>query len=303
MFIVRILIFIVFSFLSLSQLSGCSKSPAPLKTSLEAEAKFLKICKEEFNYYVVTKPVGNTIWIYLPIRENILEYKASPKSASPSQPSAKPTLRYLESRFENNAFVVEYDIAPATTYQKSYGYTTAYSREFQKKQINILTTLSRSYFDIQESPGQTMPEIPEFFVLVVADIVRGTEVKGLACFQDFKQAMSVPPAIPQEEYAKRYISEFIGSQAIINDSQGEHLEYKKIIWPEFLAKQIQNRINQKYQQSDFSPSVDTVEEILNIISTTTQIYNFTDFKTVKLHDLQNDKTFLFGREQLKTFVK
>lgn len=278
-------------------LSGCGTPPPAITNQSAADKQFLKIAQEEFKYDVVLKSVGKTVWIYLPTKESILIFKAGqPAGQSPTpNPAPKPLVQFLESKYSSNDFTVEYDMTPVKTKQKDLGYTSAYSEEFQKMQGNLISTVARAYFDVKDGP--------EFFVIVMADITNGMEFKAIINARDLMMAMSNPPVLPPDEYAKRYLSEVVGNLAIIDDTTGAHLDFKEIAWADFLAQQIQNRIYQKYQYSDFPPSSDNEDEILQIISTTLQAYQFENFNSIKLRDLHNGKDYIFDKSQLGTFAK
>lgn len=308
--------------LSLGLLSSCSDPfKSPLYSQSQADQKFLKICKEEFSYDVITKTVGNTQWIYLPIKESIFAFKANGKSAPAEK--KKFSVQFLDVRFEiKNSFrnfSLEYDIIPATKPPKDYGYGNAYSPEYTKKQNNILTTITRVYFNIEEMPGETESNDPEaeqkridlindyvsrqktplFFVVVIADITNGIESRGIFYFQDFRRYMA--QEMPFEEYSQRYISEFSGDERIIGDTKGKYLEYRDISWEEFLTKQILNRVTFRYQTSSFPPGDNTPVEIARMIIEATSAYNFSDFTGVKLLDLRTNDTYLFDKSQLSAF--
>ncbi len=289
----RIPTVILFGWLLVAGLYGCGNPPPTITNWSEADKQYLKICKEEFKYDVVLKSVGGTVWIYLPMKESVLLFKAG--STGGESPTPKPLVQFLESKFLNNNFSVEYDMTPVKTKQKDLGYQSAYSEEFQKKQNNLLNTIMRAYFDVKDGP--------EFFVVVMADIVNGIEFKAVVNAVDFKKAMSNPPALSPEEYGNRYISEITGNEATIGDTTGKHLDFKEVAWTDFLARQIQNRIYQKYQHSSFPPSEDNEDEILQIINTTLSTYQFTNFNSIKLRDLHNGKDYIFDKSQLGTFAK
>jgi hypothetical protein len=107
-----------------------------------------------------------------------------------------------------------------------------------------------------------------------------------------------------EEYGRRSVAkEPRGDEAIIGDRTGRHLKPYDITMPEFLAEQVIYRIKFKYQQSDFPPTNDDEEEILKVINETVAAYDFKDFNSVRLDNLNSSKTYDFNKEQLKTFIQ
>jgi hypothetical protein len=312
--------------LSLATMTSCEKvvSPPAVTSRPEAGAKFQKIMKNEFNYSVVLKDMDHTVWIYVPLQEPVLEYKAKNEGANPTaapQSQEKIAIRFLKVDFKDNVFKIDYDIAPVKQYTApDPGYATVLPEVFQRKQQNILSSVGRSYLDLEVVPGDVKYDdpqkqatheqlveayvktgkAPEFFVIVFADIERGIKIVNTTHFRDLEKALSLNPSIAQEEYTKRYISEILGDPTLIGDKTGEHLQYSDIALPDFLAKQIQYRINLKYGQSSFAPNEDAVKEILRTVAETTQAYEFPNF-TVQLHDLNTDKLIAFEPSQLKMF--
>lgn len=304
-------------------LLGCLKLPPPPLTSLStAEKKLIELCKKEFNYEIIVKPVGRTVWVYVPLSGGILELKAAPKQP-PSLPKKSWSILFLESIYNDKTFIIDYDIDKTKKYGKDYGYGNHYSDEYTKTQGNLITAVTHSYFDVGTVPGDIAytdgekdekhrrlveahikpDEPPEFFVIVYADIKKGIAARTISDFNDMKKALSNPPVIPQEEYAKRYIFEIYGDEALIGDKSGLSLTPEEIHLADFLAQQIQNRINYQFLQSSFPPSDDVEKEILKIVNETTRLYNFDDFTFIKLHDLKNEKEYLFNKSQLETFAQ
>src|SRR5437773_10994787 len=82
---------------------GCSNSPGPLPSLSDADQKFLKICSEEYNLKPLTKTITNTLWIYLPTQQPILDYDLTEdKNEKPSGPTEKLVIHFLDGRFEQD---------------------------------------------------------------------------------------------------------------------------------------------------------------------------------------------------------
>ena len=292
-------------------------SPPSVTSRPEAVTKFQKIIKEEFKYSAIVRDIGNTVWIYVPQEDNILEIQST---SSLPLPFKKMTIHFLKVTLQGKIYNIDY----AIVMEKKYGgsgpdFTTAYPENFQRKQQNILTSVARSYLDMEEVPGDVeymgakkqathenlvdayvkTSRPPQFFVIVFADIIRGIKMVNTTHFRDLKNSMT--GALPSEEFQKRYLSEVKGDTSLIGDKTGEYLQYRDIPLAEFLAKQIEYRINFKYQQSSSPPGEDTVKEILRIAGDTFRAYDFQDFELIKLHDLETDKLSAFEPAQLKAF--
>jgi hypothetical protein len=313
---------IIFFFLPICLLTSCFKTPLPLgKTRKDADNKLRQICREELKLPVTITPFKNTVWIYLPLQESFFDYKAGDKKDTDGPfPKAIRTINLLEGSIQENSFLFKYDISKVRKYAKDEGYTSYYTETYQKNQQGLLSAVYRAYASLEDIPGDVeyldqreqlkhenlvkaylkTAKAPEFFIVVIADISRGIEMRTTFYLADLKRGMT--DASFYEEYARRLISESpTGNKTIINDTAGTHLEPRELTLPDFLVKQIQHRIRFKYQQSDFPPTGDDADEILKIIHAAVSAYTFKNFQNVQLQDLGQDKTFDFRREQLATF--
>ena len=291
--------FCIPSLLLILLLQGCSKSPAPIKNFPEANQKFLQLCKEEYHLDVLTKKVRKTLWIYLPMKESLFDYKGTKDGPKRSNKGTeKNSLQYFDGHYENAIFHFEYAVAKTMSYDVDYGYKNTYSKQYQQKQSYILTAIFRAYSDLENSADES---VPEFFAVVITDIQRGAELTSLFDFDDFKRAQT--GFLPSEEFLKRIISDVSGQESMIADAEGKHIKYHDISWTEFLTKQALNRIRFKYQQSDFKPGDNTEEEMITIVAETFQAYHFQDFKSVELKNLATQKEVIFEQSQLSTFAR
>lgn len=277
--------------LLLISILGCSQKPVnePLTLS-DPHNKLVTMCKDEHDIDIVVTPFDNTVWIYLPLEKDLFSMKADPKGPSNSGESAvKPTVKFLDGQYRNGDFHLTYDIAPSKGYAKSYGYTSEFSEEYRNKQRNILTAIYRTFSEVDDPPA--------FFVIVIADILNGLESRTIIHFADLKRAYTDPSF--HEEYAKRIISEQpTGNVGVLGDQTGASIDYHDITWPQFLSKQMVFRVNFKYQRSAFPPSDNTQMELLNIAADTIAAYDFEDFTSIQLQDLDNDVTFSTTKEDL-----
>ncbi len=274
-------------------LASCSKvTPPQLKPLTEAHQKFVKICQEEYKLTVVVEALEHTVWIYVPLQENLMQLAATPDGPQRSEDSEeRPAIKYLESSYDNRRFLISYDIHPEKTYAQSQGYKMDYTSAYQRTSQAVLTTVSRAYFEAQNAP--------QFFVVVIADVKTGVEIENIFYLEDLKRYLA-GGSIPQEEFVKRNIYEVKGKREWIGDTQGRHLTHAEITMSEFLAKQIAGRINFKYQKSSFPPSADTRGEILNIVAETLKNYTFTDFNYVELRDLNTGRSETVSPAEIKS---
>lgn len=308
----KIKFFLIYGLGFLLSLAGCSKFLNPSFYSLsEAEKKLIEICRKDYNFGVTVKTAGNTVWVYAAGETPILSLKSTKKedqgSAPAFAPSGKFSVLFVDGAFDQGAFQIEYDIIPATKSNPLSGYTTSYTDEYTAKDNNLTTAVYRAYSEAaveslgDVSPRETRGDTSPFFVVVIADIKTGIETKTVFYFQDLKRYFT--GALPADEYMKRRIFEVKGDAVIIGDTAGNHLEQKEISWPEFLTKQMIARINFKYQYSDLKPNANIENDICQVIHQAVAAYDFKDFTSVKLHNLREDKEWLFKPEDLKTFTE
>src|SRR3989338_1740686 len=217
--------------------SGCSTKET-VYTPTEADQKFTKILTEEFHYTPALKQIGKSLWVYLPFEHAILAFKAG--AQQPAQSERKFSLVYLDGKFEDGHFVIEFDIIPFIKSSKNKGVATSYTEAFNKEYQNLISAVSRVYLNAQKPP--------DFIVAIFADIKNGIEVINTFNLDDFRKYQSL--VLPYEEYLLRVLNDSKGNKNIINDNKGNHIVYSDIAWPDFIIKQIVNRINFKYQQSD-----------------------------------------------------
>ena len=97
--------FCILSLLLILFMQSCSKAPAPIKNFPEANQKFLQLCKDEYHLDVVTKKINKTLWIYVPMKEPIIDYKGTKDGAKRSNKGTeKLSLQYVDGHYENEIF-------------------------------------------------------------------------------------------------------------------------------------------------------------------------------------------------------
>ena len=318
-------------------LTGCGKSSLPAAkppvTLTQAQEQFLKICKEELKYDAYVIPDGRSMWVYVPMNDGIIEFKAASKNQAPKAPADQGwTIAFLKAAFDQQTktLSVSYDIAMAKKYDQDVSYQNKYSEEYSAKQREVLTALTRAYFDVgsrnvkasltvgneqnktdgnavvekmKDNPAGPVKEEtpPEFFVMVFADTKHGIGIKAINYFQDMKMALSNPPAISNEEYIKWYVYELFGDEDMVGDKNGEKLKTSEVALGDFLAKQIENRIKYQFTQSSFPPVLeggDVRDEIWGIVAETCRLYQFQGFEKFKLIDLKSGQEASYDKSQL-----
>ena len=275
--------------------SGCKlRQEEQLYSKGEAERKFIQICKEDCNKDVITRFVGSTLWIYFPYEHDILNFKANRYAQM-----SKFTIAFLKGDFNGEEFYFEYYIMPLPKAEENKGYTYGFIEEVSEDFRNLLSVIYRVYFNAENQP--------EFYIVVMADIVNGVEAVYTIYNEDLKKIYNY--VVGSEETSKRLLQDIRGSLEIIQDRVGRHLTYEDMSLGQFLAKQIVHRIRYKFLTENFALQGGTKEkiseEILKIISYCLGTYEFKDFTRVVLKDLSSEAQTSLSRlsllEEFKQF--
>lgn len=259
----------------------------------EAQKRYEEKCRTEFGLNVKTKMVGMTFWVYLPTKESIFDYEAQKEKGGDSgKKPSKYIVQYLDGGFKDSGLLyLEYDVVDRRKAKaEDYGYSSSYTDSYVKNENNLLTAVSDVFFNAEPVKGEVLPL---FFVIVVTDIQKGIETRVTFYLDDFKRYLVGD--LPYEEYMKRFIADTKGGQALIGDEVGSHIEYRDVTMKEFLEKQIINRINFKFQHSDFGPDADYDDAIIDIVADTTRFYSFDDYAGVQLNNIRNQKKLIYEK--------
>ncbi|MFH1577537.1 MAG: hypothetical protein ABIC18_00490 [Candidatus Omnitrophota bacterium] len=266
-------------------ISGCaSKEKEQLYSKDEAEKKFIQICKDEYNWDINTQSVGNTFWVYLPYQKNVFKFKASRFGQT-----NKCTVSYLDGNFSGDGFYFEYQISDLLKNEEDKGYTYGLIDELNEDFYRLLSTIYRVYFNAEQEP--------EFYVIIMADIINGMEISYIIYNQDLKKVYN--NAIASEEYYKRILQEVTGNLAIINDKTGRYLNREEVILGEFLTKQIAQRIRMHFSGTSANSCTIPEEEIIKIIAYCLRTYEFKDFSQVTLKNLSSKREITQYRRELE----
>ena len=276
-------------------ISGCGLGKKEeLYSKDEAERKFIQICRQEYNWDINTRSIGNTLWIYLPYEHDILNFKANRYAQM-----SKFTISFLKGDFDEQEFYFEYHIIPLPKSEEDKGYTYGFIEQASEDFRNLLNVIHRVYFNAEQQP--------EFYVLVMADIANGVEAVYTIYNEDLKKIYNY--VIHSEETSKRFLQDIRGNLEIVQDRTGRHLIYEEINLGQFLAKQIVHRIRYRFLTADSglqrTSKEEISEEILKIISYCLGAYEFKDFEKVILKDLSSGAQTSISRlsllEEFKQF--
>ena len=242
---------------------------------------------------MITRLVGRTFWIYAPTDKQLFDFAAdTPSPPDPLKKPAKYSLLYINGVYKDGIFNFEYDVVPKIKSDlPSEGIKNEGTDYFNKLYNNLFTAVTEVLLD---------PKNPvSFVVMVITDIKKGIEARYTFFLEDYRKA-SVE-GIPYDEFEKRVLQDSKGSTDYIGDEVGQHLEFNDIVMPEFLCKQMVNRIRFKFTQSDFPPQENYEDAIIGTIADTSHYYNFKDFLEVRTNDIRAKKKMRFTPKQLSYY--
>jgi hypothetical protein len=264
---------------------GCTASTKPSFLKEEAPQAILDICKNEYNLDVKTKLTGQTLWIYLPLK-NLL--------SRPDKPE-KYTERFLIEKnnitLKDNRIKADYLIKPIP--DKESLQDMVIDKKAAESIFNILQVVRRVLFSIDQSQDKA----PLFFCIVAADIKNGFEIKEIFYYLDLKKISY--GFISQTEYQHRIVQETNISPLIIGDTEGKHLDYTDITKEDFLAWQIQHRIRLKFQKPEVQRNADIDKEILRIIAFTLEAYKYKNLLTLETDNLSSGNRSILNQAALR----
>ena len=231
----------------------------------------MDICKKEYKLDVLTKLVGSTLWVYMPL-EDIIS-----KPTKPEKYTERFTLEDKKNFFDAKILKINYFVK--ATAEKEKEQEVSIDKSVNEKIFNLLQVIRRVLFSMDNSSINN----PTFFCIVTADTKNGFEIKQIFYFLDLKKLSY--GFISQTEYQHRIVQDTAISAEIIGDKTGSHLDYREITLDEFIADQIQNRIRLKFQKPEVEINADIDKEVLKIIVYTLNTYGFKDFTMVEMMNL------------------
>jgi len=252
-------------------LSACTSSTTASFSREEISGAVKDICKKEYTLDVLATLIGDTLWVYMPL-ENIIS-----KPAKPEKYIERFTLEEKKNALDDRILKINYLVRPTTEKEKEQEVTI--DKSVNEKIFNVLQVIRRVLF----SMDNLKKDAPLFFCIVTADIKNGFEIKQIFHLMDLKKLSY--GIISQTEYQHRIIQNTAISAQIIDDKEGKHLDYREITLDEFIADQIQSRIRLKFGKPEVEKNADIDKEVLKIVASTLNIYEFKDFNFVELMNL------------------
>lgn len=261
--------------------SGCSSSTSPTYDRVNIEKSVEDIALSEYQIHVKATLTGRTLWIYMPVEE-LLDKREKPEKYKEYFEIQDATADFQEATLK-----VEYAIKSIPETEKIQEYT--YHKDTAEKIRKMWRVLRRVIFSMERSKDHG----PQFFCLVTADIKNGFVVKQLFFHLDLKKLMY--ELISWTEYQHRIVEDAKISKEVIGDTTGASIPYRDITMKEFIALQIQNRIEAKFQKSEPGKNADIDKEVLKILTSTVKNYNFNDFSEVELFNTLTQNRVLLNR--------
>ena len=193
-----------------------------------------------------------------------------------------------------------------------------FDEEIAEKLRNIFTTIGRVVMSADKTP--------DFFCLVASDINLGLDYTIIGNTLDIKK--SYAGIIPWPEANRRYVINFDINEDAIGDLYGEHIKAQDIEFGDFLAKQIAQRFDAKFQENEsakyFKPrrtkakfkdniliiqyeiaqilpppkKVDIVSDIVDIAAYCIKTYEFKDFDSLQITDMKTKATNVFSASDM-----
>ena len=264
---------------------GCDLLPfKPTYTSENIAESVVKIAREEYQLNLVSKLIGQTLWIYLPLEEDLFV-----DSDKPQESISRFDFKHAEGILKEKTLNFVYDIREIPETKESQN--KKFNPEAGKKINKVLRCVRRVVFSLKREING-----PRFFTVVTADTKNGFELTDTTYIDDLKKVLY--EMISWTEYQYRTVEDIKLAPEAIGDLEGEHLEFHDVNFERFLIDQIKQRLRIKFSRSSELPkagSVDIEKEVLKSIKTVFKIYNFSDFLTLDIYNLASEKKISFSK--------
>ncbi|MBD3263758.1 MAG: hypothetical protein GF375_01490 [Candidatus Omnitrophica bacterium] len=270
-------------------LSSCTLQKPSFKDGQIAQ-KIKEAVKEGLREEPVIRMTDNVLYIYIPVARDVLRIIRAQGNLSEKEPEAD-SFHTFSSDYKDNIFVVRYTtkkFPPTESFYKNITFNfTPHVQNIQRRVTNILHGITGD-----------IPEKIDFFVIIVADIYGGIEIKQTMYKTDFKR--SAVGALPWMEFNKRVLVEVRGDTEIMRDVRGSHIDYKNIELPDFIADILIYNLSQKREFKE-EKYTDYIQKVFYRIVTD---YDFENYRYLLLEDPMNEKeTILFPFDIKKKFEK
>jgi hypothetical protein len=260
---------------------GCSSSTGPSYLNEDTDEAIRDICKKEYNFDVVTNLSGNTLWVYIPLEDIIKQAKKPVKSFE------RFVIEQNNNAFEGGVLKTEYLIKPIP--EKEKWQQVEYDKDASKKISGVYRVILRVLFSSQQPKKGAV----QFIVIVTADIKNGFIMKEVFYYLDFKKMAY--NFISYTEFQHRALEDVQVAPEFIGDKEGKNLKFKEVTFEEFIAGQIQNRIQLKFNKPEVPKNADIDKEVLKAVISTFRIYDFRDFTNVEVYNAATKNRVILNR--------
>lgn len=267
--------------------SGCSSSTTPTFLKEGVADAIRAICKNEYKIDVQAKLLGQTLWIYLPVKDLMLK----DESGKPEKYAEKFNIERNQNELDQGGTLrLRYLIYPVAEKEKPQEYKD--NEEVSEKINNVWKVLRRVLFSMERlKEGE-----PQFCCLVIADIKNGFDTQYTFFLPDLKKVSY--QFISWGEYQHRAIQDTTASPAIIGDEEDRHIDYHDVTLKEFVVRQIEYRIKLKFQKPEVEKNADIDKEIQKIVAETLKIYDFKEFVIAEFNNLFSGATKILSRQEI-----
>src|ERR1041385_4205708 len=214
--------------------TGCQKKTAdnlPPANLTQAEKKFVDTLRNQHKLNVNVFERGKTLWIYLPMEEDLVDYHGAHRNDAARQ-KKQFIISTFEGDFKDSSYRFMFDITDGIKTSKDPGYKSDATDVLVQNHTLLYGTINESFMDLDKDKA------PEFIGIIVANIKKGIAYKTVFNLDDYAKYRS--EVLPFEEYNLREISELYGDDTLIGDKDGKKLDLKPVDWSWFLIEEIKN---------------------------------------------------------------
>ncbi|MBM3244991.1 MAG: hypothetical protein FJZ15_04270 [Candidatus Omnitrophica bacterium] len=265
---------------------GCSNCTNPTYTKKQIDSATENILKKEYKLEAKAKLLGDTLSVYLPVQDIISPAK------NPKKIKEIFEVGSVKSAFNDASFVVNYDINKIRPLEKIDPYEI--NKEVSEKVGKVLRTLVR----VISSTAHSKESQPEFLRIIIGDTNSGFEIVNTIYTLDLKKVAY--NLISTTEYQHRTIQDTAVNAKLINDIKGSSIQFKEVKMKDFIAGQIEQRILRKFQKPEVDKNADIDAEILKVIVSVMQIYDFNGFSDAELNNLVTNSRLKLNRAAIMT---
>lgn len=270
-------------------LCACAIETSPTYNIENVAQGLQKIINNEYKMDCKVVLTGQTLWIYLPIKERII-VEADAKEEKPREYTKSYDINSVNGDYGYGILKFSFDIQKARNAAKETQ-STKYNPKLFEKMNQVLRSIRRIFFSFKRHANE-----PKFFVLVIADIENGIELTDVTYIDDLKKASY--EMISWVEYRYRTVEDIQLAPQAIADIEGEHLKLYDVDMARFLIAQIKQRIRYKFAGAESKQDMDINKEVLKVIKYVLSVYQFKDYTLVDTTNLATGDSNSLSRRAL-----